>query len=262
MTLSQERNLYVSDFMSTPAIAIGLESSFTDAVKLMAAKNIGNLVIFADDVARGILTEREILRYLATRKGIPDIKVKDVLCQKFVPISSGMSVLDAAKTMISKGARLLVFKRESSSHLDQLAGIITASDLMRAFLQTDRNPTIEATMSKNVVTVKPIDSILYSVKLMFKKRIGSVVVVEKGEPLGLFSERDLLGVVSKKVDIEEKIGSYISRPIVTANIGIGAKQAGRIMIDHKIKRLPLERGDKLAAIVTTRDVVEAFQSRM
>jgi CBS domain-containing protein len=42
-------------------------------------------------------------------------------------------------------------------------------------------------------------------------------------------------------------------------MGIGAKDAAKIMFSHKIKRLPLTKRDQVVAMVTARDLVEAFQ---
>jgi CBS domain-containing protein len=48
--------------------------------------------------------------------------------------------------------------------------------------------------------------------------------------------------------------------VVTARLGIGAKDAAKIMFSHKVKRLPLTKGGKIVAMVTARDLVEAFGS--
>ena len=76
-----------------------------------------------------------------------------------------------------------------------------------------------------------------------------------------YSQRDLLNsVLSEDVDIEERVGAYCRYPVVTAKLGIGAKDAGKIMLKNKIKRLPLvDKDSKIVAMVTARDLVEAYQ---
>jgi signal-transduction protein with cAMP-binding, CBS, and nucleotidyltransferase domain len=96
--------------------------------------------------------------------------------------------------------------------------------------------------------------------MMLKKGIGSVVVSANGSPYAIFTERDLLNrVLGEHVDIEDKVGSHCTHPVVTARLGIGAKDAAKIMFSRKIKRLPLTKGGKVVAMVTARDLVEAFQ---
>lgn len=169
-------------------------------------------------------------------------------------------MLDAARTMIRRKTRLLVFQKHKRTKVDRLVGIITASDLLRGFLETDRNPKIEGVMTNKIITVHPNNTILNAAKLMFKKRIGSVIVTADGSPYGIFTERDLLNkVIGQRVDIDEKVGQYCSSSVVTAKVGIRASEAGRLMFAHKIKRLPLTKGGRIAAMVTARDLVEAFQ---
>ena len=97
--------------------------------------------------------------------------------------------------------------------------------------------------------------------MMLKKGIGSVVVTPNGSPYGIFTERDLLNrVLAEHVDIEDKVGAYCTSPLVTSKLGIGGKDAAKLMLSHKIKRLPLTKEGRVVAMVTARDLVEAFQS--
>jgi CBS domain-containing protein len=257
---TEERHLKVGDFMSSPVVTVRPDTNFVDAVQMMILKGIGNLAVAEGEKVAGIITERELLQHLALNKTVPNKQVRYVLTQKFMKITPETSILEAAKTMISKKARLLVFRKDRRTGADQLAGIITASDIVRAFLQTDRNPSIESAMTNRIFTLRPGSTILAAAKMMLKKGIGSVIVTANGSPYAIFTERDLLNrVLGEHVDIEDKVGTYCTHPVVTARLGIGAKDAAKIMFLHKIKRLPLTKGGKAVAMVTARDLVEAFQ---
>ncbi|AFU58956.1 putative signal transduction protein with CBS domains [Candidatus Nitrososphaera gargensis Ga9.2] len=256
---AEERQLKVGDFMSSPVVTVRPNTNFVDAVQVMILKGIGNLVVVEGERVDGIITERELLQHLVLNKTVTNKQVRYVLTQKFTKINRETSILEAAKTMISKKARLLVFEKERRTGADQLVGIITASDIVRAFLQTDRNPSIESAMTNRIFTIKPDNTILAAAKMMLKKGIGSVVVTTNGSPYAIFTERDLLRVLGQRIDIEERVGAYCTYPVVTAKLGIGAKDAAKIMFSRKIKRLPLTKGDEIVAMVTARDLVEAFQ---
>jgi CBS domain-containing protein len=252
--------LKVGDFMSSPVITVHPDTRFSDAVQTMLLKGIGNIVVMEGANVTGILTEREMLLHLALNKAIPDKQIKYVSTQKIAKVTPDTDVLEAAKTMISKKARLLVFQKDRRTGIsDQLIGIITASDIVRALLKSKSNPRIEGAMANKIVALQPNSTILNAVKIMLKKGIGSVIVSANGSPYAIFTERDLLNrVLGENVDIEEKIGDYCTCPIITAKLGIGAKEAGKLMLRHKIKRLPLTRYGKIIAMVTARDLVEAY----
>jgi CBS domain-containing protein len=257
---AEERHMKVGDFMSSPVVTVQPDTDFVDAVQMMILKGIGNLAVVEGEKVDGIITERELLQHLVLNKAVSNKQVKYVLTQKFTKITPETSILEAAKTMISKKARLLVFRKDRRTGADQLAGIITASDIVRAFLQTDRNPSIESAMTNRIFTVRPDNTVLAAAKMMLKRGIGSVVVTANGSPYGIFTERDLLNrVLGEHIDIEDKVGAYCTHPVVTAKLGIGAKDAAKMMFSRKIKRLPLVKGDKIVAMVTARDLVEAFQ---
>jgi CBS domain-containing protein len=257
---AEEHRLKVGDFMSSPVVTVRPDTNFIDAVQVMILNGIGNLVVVEGERVDGIITERELLQHLVLNKTVPNKQVKYVLTQKFTRINRETSIFEAAKSMISKKARLLVFGKDRRTGADQLVGIITASDIVRAFLQTDRNPSIESAMTNRIFTVKPENTILAAAKMMLKKGIGSVVVTANGSPYAIFTERDLLNrVLGEHIDIEERVGAYCTYPMVTAKLGIGAKDAAKIMFSRKIKRLPLTKGDEVVAMVTARDLVEAFQ---
>ena len=94
---------------------------------------------------------------------------------------------------------------------------------------------------------------------MFKKRIGSVLVVKNKTPFGIFTERDLLGVLTKNIPLQERLENYATHPLITAKYGIKGKYAAEIMNKNKIKRLALKKNDTIVAMVTARDIVDAFR---
>ena len=260
---TRQRGIRVADFMSSPVVSVSSETDFMDAIQLMVRKRIGNVVIVDNKKVSGIITEREILQYLVLNKTIPNKQVKYIPGRNFARIEPDTSVLIAARTMIRRKTRLLVFQKQKVTKgvADRLVGIITASDLVRAFLETDRNPPIQLAMTNKIITVHPNNTILNAAKLMLKKRIGSVLVTADGHPYGIFTERDLLNkVIGQLVDIGENVGQHCTFPVVTGDfVGFGANNAGRLMFAHNLKRLPLMKEGRIAAMVTARDLVEAFE---
>ena len=159
--------------------------------------------------------------------------------------------------MVSEKMRLLVFDNNNNNIL---AGIITASDIVRAFRKTDSNPSIEDVMSNKIFDVDYDNSILRAVKTLYERRIGSIIVNKDEKPYGIFTERDLLTkVLSRGIEVDEKVGNYSSTPLITAQHGIRANEAANIMFINNMKRLPLTQDGKIVSIVTARDLVEAFQ---
>lgn len=249
--------LRTGDYITTALVKVKESEKLINAIDLMAEKKIGHLIIERKGKAVGILTEREILEIVVSKKNISDTVIKTMPLSFYTVVHPDTNVIDAAKLMIKKKTRLLVFRNE------KLVGIITATDLMRALRRTKSNPKLAKFVSTTLITVKDSDDISKAVKLMHEKRVGSVIVTKRKSPYGIFTERDLLSnILTKNTDLKNPIVGYCSHPLITAAFGIGAGEAARIMAKNNIKRLVLTRQNKVLAIVTAMDIVDAFQSSL
>ncbi|MEO9295542.1 MAG: CBS domain-containing protein [Nitrososphaera sp.] len=56
----------------------------------------------------------------------------------------------------------------------------------------------------------------------------------------------------------KRVGKYCSWFMLTAQSGIRAREAARLMLANSIKRLPITKDGKVIGIVTARDLVEAY----
>jgi CBS domain-containing protein len=274
--LIKVNELNIGDYMSHNPITVQSDLRVRDAVVIMIDNGIGNLIVTKNKRPIGILTEREVLRFLASWMKIPNNILSYFKLQSFSKICEGISITHAAKMMISIKSKLLVFNIDNGND-DTLIGIITASDIIRAFRNTELDPPLEDVMTRKIFHVNYNDTILKAITTMYSKRIGSVIVTNKNnnnnnssdsnnntEPYGIFTERDLITkIVFKDIGLSEKVGDYCTNPLVTARHGIRANEAANIMHLNKIKRLPLIdpllEGNKIVSIVTARDIVEAFQ---
>lgn len=66
-------------------VTIRPDRSVLEAIRLLVERNIGSLVVVADDVVQGIITERDVLRLTARRPDdfnhlpVEDVMTRDVL---------------------------------------------------------------------------------------------------------------------------------------------------------------------------------------
>ncbi len=247
--------LKVADYMTPNPISVQPSLNLKDAISIMAKKKIGNVIVNdGKGKPSSILTEREILTYLVKDGGMPDIKMKDVQTKPFATVSPDDLVLDAAKILIGKKKRVLVFDD------GKLVGIITASDMLRGLRTTGGNPTLEKVISTKVYSCEYFDSIFKAINLMYKKRIGSILIIKDNLPFGIFTERDLLKVLTKNISLQERLTNYSTFPLISAKYGIKGNDAAEIMSKNKIKRLVLKKNNVVVAMITARDVVDAFRT--
>ena len=110
-------------------------------------------------------------------------------------------------------------------------------------------------MTQGVVTADADTSLSAVGGLMRDRNVGSVVICEGGRPVGVITDRDLaLAVVADGVDPDDAAGAQASRPLVTGAVDMDLEEAVALMIQHRIRRLPVTEGEDLVGIVTIDDL--------
>jgi CBS domain-containing protein len=116
----------VRDFMTTNVITIDIQWTVLEAAKLMHQQDVGDLVVMEGKVAKGIVTERDLVRRIMAQRKPLDTKVSEVMSDPLITIEEEASIRDAARKMVKyKIRRLPVMKK------DVLVGIIATSDFAR-----------------------------------------------------------------------------------------------------------------------------------
>jgi len=245
----------VKEIMSKEVATITPEASMNEAATIMGERHIGSLVVEKYHTPVGIVTERDLLtKVLAPGKDLTKEKVENTMSYPLVTICLTAKIREAAREMIKKKGRLAVFE------CGKLMGIVTASDLIRSLPDVPETEVkVDDFMTKQVVTADENEPLGEIVKTMGDQHIGSVVVIRKAEPAGIFTERDLLtAVLAKDKPLTTRVGDHASGPLVTVPEGTSIHDAAVVMTMKHIRRLPIIRGKKLMGIITARDLVEAY----
>ncbi len=111
-------------------------------------------------------------------------------------------------------------------------------------------------MTAGVVTTTPDASAVSVARQMRDNRVGSVVIVDTaGAPVAMITDRDLaLRVFADGVDPDAPVAQHASRPLVCGDPEMELDEAAALMVQHRVRRLPVVDGDSLAGIVTLDDI--------
>jgi CBS domain-containing protein len=111
-------------------------------------------------------------------------------------------------------------------------------------------------MTAGVVTAAPETSAISVARQMREHRVGSVVIVDPaGSPIAMVTDRDLaLRVFAEGLDPESAVGEHASRPLICGEPATELEEAAALMVQHRVRRLPVVDADRLAGIVTLDDI--------
>ncbi|MBX9811265.1 MAG: CBS domain-containing protein [Burkholderiales bacterium] len=103
------------------------ETSVFDALKLMAEKNVGAVLVLADGRIAGIMTERDYARkVILLGKSSHDIPVREIMSEKVVTVQPGQTVEECMALMTDKRIRHLPVLDG-----DKLIGLLSIGDMVK-----------------------------------------------------------------------------------------------------------------------------------
>jgi CBS domain-containing protein len=121
--------MHVRDGMSGVVLVVGPGHTLREAARLMAERHVGAAVVMdPDNLAPGILTERDIVRGLGESHDPDSARVADHMSTDIVYASPEWSMEEAAVTMVRRGFRHLVVVDGG-----ELAGVLSMRDIVRVW---------------------------------------------------------------------------------------------------------------------------------
>ncbi|MCS7106989.1 MAG: CBS domain-containing protein [Acidilobaceae archaeon] len=276
----------VSEYMSSPVFVVRPEDSLAYARNLMLSREISRLVVVDSNTKPiGTITISDIISFISAREEstLDEVLVKEVMPKEVVTIEESKTVKAAAYLMLKHKIGGLPVIDEKGS----LVGIITRTDIVRAFAERYQNMyKVREVSRKDVTTARRGHSLSYIVKLINTDPAGKVVIIdEQMRPIGVIAKRDIAFVKPEvaakrgketfrkyKVEAPTKSETTLTRIYVVpvaeelmtpSPITIGededAAEGARKMLEKDIGCLPVVNQEgKLTGILTKLEILSAM----
>ena len=124
---------------------------------------------------------------------------------------------------------------------------------------TRLNDFLELNKDREICSTSKDQSVRQALILMSEKNIGAIIIVDNNDfPIGIFSERDyarkiiLKGKNSKDTLLEE----VMTKELITVTRDYKIDQCMKIMIEKRIRHLPVLENKKIIGIISIGDVLK------
>ncbi|MDD3797666.1 MAG: CBS domain-containing protein [Novosphingobium sp.] len=109
-----------------------------------------------------------------------------------------------------------------------------------------------------VHTCSAADGVAKAAGLLAEHRIGALPVMDGGEVVGIFSERDLLYCVAKEgaAALERTVGDVMTSPPITVERDTDVMEALSLMTRRRIRHLPVVEGRRMIGLISIGDLVK------
>lgn len=136
------------------------------------------------------------------------MRAKDVMVKDVVKVGSCTLVDNAVKVMNKNDIGCLIIEDDGETR-----GILTQRDLLKKVLEKAKDPrklVVSDIMTKKLVVGSPDMDIQQAARLMFKKKIKKLPIMENGKLIGLITLTNIartVGVDQKMIDMVEKLSN-------------------------------------------------------
>ena len=114
----------------------------------------------------------------------------------------------------------------------------------------------------NVLSIEASSTVFEAVQEMVEANVGSLLVTDGGEIVGIVTERDYLRRVTLegRTDRDTAVGEIMTAPLVVVTPDTDIDECMAIMTDRRIRHLPVVRDGDVVGVVSIGDLVK-FKSR-
>jgi CBS domain-containing protein len=114
-------------------------------------------------------------------------------------------------------------------------------------------------MRSPVVSVDPGQTLQRAAQVMREHGIGSVVVEQDGQLVGILTERDVMHAAAQLGDVgQARVGDHMTAPVVTASPNWDVAVAAAEMHDRQIRHLVVVEQGGALGVLSVRDVMTVF----
>ena len=195
----------VRSIMTQQMTTLPDSASINDAIDIIVNRRVGGMPIVDNDgVLVGIVTERDVMKVLATERS--GLCVNDIM-------STALRITnpDCPIRIVTRDMTTNRFRRLPVVSNDVVYGIITTTDIMK-YLGTKKvfsqlktgdidevmDLAVRNLVSGNLFTISPERSINEAAREMVDRNVGALPVIENTRLVGLVTEFDLVKALSRK----------------------------------------------------------------
>jgi CBS domain-containing protein len=115
---------------------------------------------------------------------------------------------------------------------------------------------------REIISVSAEASVLDAIKTMAERAVGSLLVMQGDELLGIVTERDYArkGIVKGRSSETTAVGEIMTAKVRTATVNDTVNNCMAIMTERRIRHLPVVDDGKVIGMISIGDLVQAIIS--
>lgn len=277
-----KNNDVIDNIKNVNVIGIQKESSISDVMLSLVTNKISKIFVFDKYKPVGIITDKDIIRFLFIDKSgrdIHDISAQEIMNNICFTVGSLTSQQAAQMMLINKISTLGIGSSE------QLDGIITKTDLIQHYIDhgSDELKVVDY-MTISYFSASANDKLHQIIKMLVTCDVSRVVITDDSSfPIGVITNGDIFratmetckmnivqttrsnyaeedGLWSETGFVGAKLaGEVMTEDIISVNPSMSMKTAAKILLNKKIDSLGINNdGKNLVGLLNKTNVLYAM----
>jgi len=197
----------------------------------------------------------------------------DVAKKELVTLSSTASLRDAISKLIGKEFRRLpIVDRDG-----YLVGLCNAMDLLTVVYRLYRlsaekrdpdlfSEVLSRSMGElnwqNYISLPPQTPLYEAIGAMWRKGVGVVILLHKGKPTGILTERDIVTKFAREPALREHVSRHMTRNFHKAMADAPLREVVEKMVEIGIRRIPIFEDEGLVGLLREKDVLISMSGKL
>ena len=117
---------------------------------------------------------------------------------------------------------------------------------------------LKSVQNQQVHSIAPEQTVLEALRIMAEKNVGALPVIEGGQVIGVFSERDYARkmVLQGRSSVGTPVRMIMSAPVVTADSQQSIDRCMEVMTQSHLRHLPVLDNGQLIGLLSIGDLVK------
>jgi CBS domain-containing protein len=142
---------FVKEIMKKNVVSIDSSMTIKDAAEMMDDAEVGGLVVMENNIATGIITERDVVRRIVAKNKTYSTKLTEVMSTPLITIGPDETIWELAQLM-----KVKKIHRVPVTSGTKLVGIVTTSDLAR-ICSVGSNAELSKITEQILMRMKPLN---------------------------------------------------------------------------------------------------------
>ena len=237
------------------------DATLKEVIALMNKNKNGCVVLLDGNIAVGILTQSDIIKVVELKINL-ETAAFDIATKNLLSINENQAIDFAFNFLRENNIRRIILINDK----EEFSGIVLEESLFDYMEENVYKVDLEVShivnLTREVITIAQTKTLYEASRLMRDNSIGSLVVIDKEQIVGILTEKDILKLIYSEVNFEQSIEEYMSKPVIKVRLDTLVVDTISLIRRKNIRRvLVVDKNDKPIDILSNHDILKHLKGK-